>query len=125
MTQFNRFRLALLTALCCLGVLAANAAVASAEFGLVPGGFSVTATDADGNTQAQAGARTDVTTTFELNLKKDAEGNENPDQDLRDVRVKLPPERSATPTRRRNARPASSTAKAPPSARSTPRWAWL
>ncbi len=73
-----------------------SAAPAFAQFGFLPGkaGFNVTATNADGSPDLQAGSHPfALTTTFALNGKPDPERTEQlqPDGNLKNVAVELPP----------------------------------
>ncbi len=81
--------------LCALAalVLLASAVPASAQFGLLPGkaGFDVTATNADGTPDLQAGSHPFALTTT-IRFKTTTENGEPvPDGNVKDIRVELPP----------------------------------
>jgi hypothetical protein len=82
--------------LCALAALAllASAAPASAQFGLLPGkaGFEVTATNADGTPDLQAGSHPfALTTTIRFKKTITEEGELVPDGNVKDISVELPP----------------------------------
>ncbi len=65
-------------------------ATAQADFGIVPGSFVARADDDLGAPLTQAGAHPNARTAFQLNTRLDNNGQEVPDQDLKDVVVDLP-----------------------------------
>jgi hypothetical protein len=64
---------------------------ARADFGILPGSFTATATDDDGDLLTQAGARANATTGFRFNTAPYPGGGIATDEDIKDIQVELPP----------------------------------
>jgi hypothetical protein len=81
-----------------VGMALVAAPAAHAEFGIQPGTFIATALDDNGQVLTQAGAHPNATTGFALNTTLNPIGSVVPDEDVRDVRVELPPGVLGDPT---------------------------